>query len=929
MASLIAFAFMRFRAQVTHLANPKLTVAAYPLASRRELLEYQLDNFFSSSPYASGLLLCIITACLVLGGGLGLWTAAGYNEPLLSSMWTAWRFISVGEGEYGDSIASTVVGVVLVLSGMLFFALLVGLIGESIEAKINSLKQGKGPVLEVGHTLVLNWSSKFTELAREIAKANESAGGGVLVVLSDQYSKEEMDEMVANELSAKEMRGTRVVCRHGDPVSVASLRKVAAQTARAIVFLANDRMLPDLSDALAVRAVLALRAGLELLSGHIVVELRDCDNQPLLDLLSTIDENGMVRDVSNPVLPVVSHDIIGRLMIQCARQPNLAEVYHKLIGFDGMEFYHAPQPALVGQPWRAVLTSFEHAIPVGLLQPREGGGRAALHLNPDDDYILREQDELIVIAEDDDTYTAGPPASFIDPGPPPKWEPPPRGVENWLLCGWRRDLLDMLLELDKYVEAGCVVTVLASVPIENRTALLEAGKAQRLQLKHIELVHEVGSTIHRSDLECILSSREYTSVLVLANEADESDDQLTGTGATSASDSKNLTTLLLVRDIRRCMAREKAKADAQAQAKSAAMSSPHAMSSPQAIPAAMLPLEASPAQAPASPDMPTAMPPASPAKPAVVIGSPALDVPVELDTTMPTAMPPASPAKPAVVIGSPAPDVPLEISAFLSNAGLRHLGVFLCTETVASLEAKLDADGRPGFLNFLKEKGISFLKDRQDLVNAVTKAKREKAPSGAPADAPAASTPVQVEAPAADAPAASTTVQVGVATGHFSPVLLRRSPILGEMPPRIVPKDSLTLLGEIRDANTRDLVVSAGVSAEHIMSSQLLSRVISMVAEDAEVGPLLDTLFAEEGDDLSVRDALFYAAEGENLSFWQVSARARSRGDIAIGYMRGGGEVQLNPPDKNQSLLWTKGDFLVVLGDASTKRDRHMTRERM
>ena len=215
-------------------------------------------------------------------------------------------------------------------------------------------------------------------------------------------------------------------------------------------------------------------------------------------------------------------------------------------------------------------------------------------------------------------------------------------------------------------------------------------------------------------------------------------------------------------------------------------------------------------------------------------------------------------------------------------------------------------------------------------MNAVTKAKREKAPAGAPADAPAdalaASTPVQVEAPA-DAPAASTTVQVGVATGRFSPVL-RWSHTLGEMPPRIVPKDSLTLLGEIHDANTRDLVVAAGVSAEHIMSSQLLSRVISMVAEDAEVGPLLDTLFAEEGDDLSVRDALFYAAESENLSFWQVSARARSRGDIAIGYLRGGGEVQLNPPDKNQSLLWTKGDFLVVLGDASTKRDRHLKRER-
>ena len=42
---------------------------AQPIASRFELVAYHLDNFFSTSPYASGLLLCAITACLITIGG--------------------------------------------------------------------------------------------------------------------------------------------------------------------------------------------------------------------------------------------------------------------------------------------------------------------------------------------------------------------------------------------------------------------------------------------------------------------------------------------------------------------------------------------------------------------------------------------------------------------------------------------------------------------------------------------------------------------------------------------------------------------------------------------------------------------------------------------------------------------------------------------
>lgn len=55
-----------------------------------------------------------------------------------------------------------------------------------------------------------------------------------------------------------------------------------------------------------------------------MVEVCDIDNEPLVRMVG-----------GAAVETVVSHDIIGRLMIQCARQPGLATVWEQLMGFDG------------------------------------------------------------------------------------------------------------------------------------------------------------------------------------------------------------------------------------------------------------------------------------------------------------------------------------------------------------------------------------------------------------------------------------------------------------------------------------------------------------------------------------------------------------------------------------------------------------------
>ena len=104
-------------------------------ATRAERVAYRTDNFFSQKPYAPALLLFVITTVLVTAGGLSHWVSTGREGSPYSSMWRAWRFVTDG-GDYDDEMAPRAVGVVLVLSGMLFFALLVGIIGEAIQQKL-------------------------------------------------------------------------------------------------------------------------------------------------------------------------------------------------------------------------------------------------------------------------------------------------------------------------------------------------------------------------------------------------------------------------------------------------------------------------------------------------------------------------------------------------------------------------------------------------------------------------------------------------------------------------------------------------------------------------------------------------------------------------------------------------------------------------
>lgn len=488
--------------------------------SLKKRIAYIVDVCFSVYPYAKLLALLFATLFLIGYGGLALYAVS--DGSFTEALWLGWTFVA-DSGNHADRVGTgpRIVSVSISSGGMLIFAMMLGLVSDAISEKVDSLRKGKSEVIESNHILILGWSDKLGSLLKQLAIANKSIGGGVVVVLAER-DKEEMELDIAK--LEFDFMGTSVICRSGSPLILADLKKVSVSKARAIIVLASDEN-ADQSDARALRVVLSLIGVKEGLRGHVVVEMSDLDNEPLVKLVG-----------GELIETVVAHDVIGRLMIQCALQPGLAQIWEDILGFENAEFYIKRWPRLEGLRFEEVLISFPDAIPCGVKVAADGG---RIKINPDDNYVLREGDEILVIAEDDDTYAPGP-LPEVRMGLFPRIRDPPKYPEKILFCGWRRDIDDMIMVLEAFLAPGSQLWMFNEVPEKDREKKLKDGGLDISGLINIKLIHHVGNAVIRRHLES-LPLETFDSILILADESMED--------SIVHSDSRSLATLLLIRDI--------------------------------------------------------------------------------------------------------------------------------------------------------------------------------------------------------------------------------------------------------------------------------------------------------------------------------------------------------------------------------------------
>ena len=402
------------------------------------------------------------------------------------------------------------------LGGIFLVSALIGILNTGLDKQLERLRKGRSRVLENGHTLILGWSPQVFTILSELMTANENQANARIVILANR-DKVEMEEQIHERV--KEIGGTRVIVRSGNPIDLNDLEIVSPHMARSIIVLPPESNDPD---AYVIKTVLALTNNPNRRAEpyHIVTEIHDEKNMAVIEMIGRKDK----------VLALLMNDLIARVVAQTARQSGLSVVYTELLNFSGDEIYFKKEPSLSGKTFGDALFVYEDSAVMGIRKADE-----KILLNPPMDTRIEPGDSIFAMSQDDNTIQLSGLASIpiqeslIRSKSIPKKHAP----EKALILGWNLCAGTIIHELDAYVASGSQVTVVAQV--DGIKHEFEAC-TKNIKNQKVDLIE--GDTTSRELLDS-LEIKDLNHVIVLAYDGLDNQE----------ADAKTLVTLLHLRHI--------------------------------------------------------------------------------------------------------------------------------------------------------------------------------------------------------------------------------------------------------------------------------------------------------------------------------------------------------------------------------------------
>lgn len=491
-----------------------------PHNSLASQLRYRFDNFMAQGTVAliSGLALVslvfiVLMAALVSVSGIA--PEGGDRLNLPEAVWgVLMRTLDSGAvgGDTGWGFRLTMLFVTF--GGIFVVSTLIGLLSSGIDTKLEDLRKGRSRVLETNHIVILGWSLQIFTLISELALANANQPDTCIVILSDT-DKVEMETALYAALG--KLPRIRLVCRTGNPSSMADLGIVSIQSARSVIILNPTQ---DHADTQLVKTLLAITSipRSHPQPYHLVAQVQSAKTLDVIKLVA-----------QDTIEALLINDLISRIVVQTCRQSGLSIVYMDLLNFSGDEIYFREEPALYGKTYGEALVAYNKAVVIGI-QTAHG----AIQLNPPSDLRVQPGERLIVISEDDDTIhlnqtTEAP----IDQHAIQHLNPPPAAAEHTLILGWNDRVSTIIQLLDQYVAPGSTVMVVAEFPEEEVDV-----SAATLHLQKQTVRYQQGNPTEGDLLES-LNLKNYDHAVVLCNSALDAEQ----------ADAQTLVTLLHLRDI--------------------------------------------------------------------------------------------------------------------------------------------------------------------------------------------------------------------------------------------------------------------------------------------------------------------------------------------------------------------------------------------
>ena len=366
-------------------------------------------------------------------------------------------------GGYDDSMPEEflfrAVFFLMILTGLVVFAILVGFITDSVTGYMDALKDGTTKVLEENHTVILGWNEatarcvvQMSFLRRQYQMLNESqypflklsnlllpfmkpflerpstsVAAHNIVILCNNKTKDEVHTLLQYTLdergiSNKRTRiGSNIVCRYGDPTDVNDLLRVGVHRAAAVLVQVTDDDVVEednsegcIQNGATLRVALALRNTLFAnpykgkMNSDLRVVLQMSKPSPYVDAVCFRGDAGQ-----EVFLPMDLSLFLNTLLFRSASQPGLARVLMMIFDFEGisirrrkaMNLRGGPQNEYgycIGKAFGELHMQYDTAIFIGLVRPNistfKQQKEMGLGLACDPNTIIQKDDLLLFLA---------------------------------------------------------------------------------------------------------------------------------------------------------------------------------------------------------------------------------------------------------------------------------------------------------------------------------------------------------------------------------------------------------------------------------------------------------------------------------------------------------------------------------------------------
>ena len=501
----------------------------------QEKTRYLFDQIFAHKFFGQFLLLMSLSIIVILTGAtamlFGLFSEENANissiprdidAGILDSLW--WSLHQVIrlhglEKAYGASTPVLIYSLFLSAMGLIVFSSLISLINNAMRSHIEKLRKGDTPVCESNHVLLLGWNNKVFVILRQLARLQP----GIKVVILAPMSIDTMQEQFR--IAGFRHVPIKLILRSGIPSNHGELNRVAISQTSSVIVLTTDE-----DDSEAIKTILLLSSYQQWQS-----------EPPVLMSSITMECNYELAKIAarNKVHVISSGRTISRVIVQTIRNPGLADIYSEIFSTTGNSLHVQSIPDCANHSLAEIAYNFPDAIPIGIAwhEKRDGEIRHAAGLNPEPDYELAEDEQLILL-------THHLQANYVRSEKFPRSQIYHEGVTTpltptkILLIGCSDILLDILQELDSHATQMIEITILWN--IDEDEIAQQLPDTQVSSLNNLTLAFLFGDAAMPTAYANI-ELATFQSIVVLAEKAEEERDV----------DTHTLRTLLQLFDLRK------------------------------------------------------------------------------------------------------------------------------------------------------------------------------------------------------------------------------------------------------------------------------------------------------------------------------------------------------------------------------------------